>query len=295
MKVDSNLLDRRLNMTESTRRQFLQVAGVGTAVAIASPFTGCAEKKTTTSSEGWERLNLGLASYTVRKFELTEALDMCKRVGLERIALKSMHMPLESTPDQIHTIAGQVRSAGLELYGAGVVYMKSEDEVKRAFAYAKEANLKVIIGVPNHDLLQLCNELVKEYDIKVGIHNHGPGDKVYPTPQSAYELIKDLDPRMGLCIDIGHTQRSGVDPSIAAEQFADRLHDVHIKDVHQATKEGKTVEIGRGVIDIPKFLRTLLKIGYSGVVALEYEKDPTDPLPGMAESVGYLKGVLDVI
>jgi len=280
-------------MIRLKRRQFLQMAGASAAAAVVSSFASRYAGATEKIEQ--QHPKLGLASYTLRKFELKDVLTMTKRVGLENIALKSMHLPLESTPEQIHTIAEQVRSASLNLYGAGVIYMKSEEEVKRAFSYAKEAEMKVIIGVPNHDLLDLCNDLVQEYDIRIAIHNHGPGDKVYPTPESAYNLIKDLDPRMGLCIDIGHTQRSGVDPSIAAEQFADRLHDVHIKDVTEATEKGETVEVGRGIIDIPKFLGTLLKIGYAGVVALEYEKDAEDPLAGMAESVGYIKGVLDVL
>ena len=153
----------------------------------------------------------------------------------------------------------------------------------------------MIIGVPNHDLLELVNKKVQQYDIGVAIHNHGPTDKVYPTPESAYEKIKNLDKRIGLCIDIGHTQRSGIDPSEPAAKYVDRLLDVHVKDVSQASAAGNTVEIGRGVIDIPKFMRTLIKINYRGIVALEYEKDSKDPLAGAAESIGYLQGVLAVI
>jgi inosose dehydratase len=137
--------------------------------------------------------------------------------------------------------------------------------------------------------------MVKQYDIKVAIHNHGPGDEVYPTPASAYELIKDLDPRIGLCNDVGHTCRSGIDPAVSAAKYADRLLDVHMKDVSAAVREGHTVEVGRGVIDIPKFLRTLVKINYQGIVSFEYEKDENDPLPGLSESVGYVRGVLAVI
>ncbi len=136
---------------------------------------------------------------------------------------------------------------------------------------------------------------MRKYDIRVAIHNHGPGDKVYPTPAVAYEKIKDLDRRIGLCIDIGHTARAGVDPSRAAEQFADRLLDIHMKDVTAATAKGVCIEAGRGVIDIPRFLRTLDRIGYAGMVSFEFEKDPADPLPGLAESVGYVRGVLAVI
>ncbi len=170
--------------------------------------------------------------------------------------------------------------------------MTSESQVNQAFDYAKAAGMKMIIGSPNHDLLPLVEKKVQQYDIKVAIHNHGPGDKNYPTAESVHELIKDLDKRIGLCLDIGHTKRLGLEPSDDAEKFKDRLLDVHIKDVTSADAKGGPVEIGRGVIDIPKFLRTLLKTGYSNIVSFEYEKDAADPVAGLAESVGYVRGVL---
>jgi sugar phosphate isomerase/epimerase len=238
---------------------------------------------------------LGLASYTFRKFNLDQTLTMTRRLGLKYIALKSFHLPLESNQAEIKTVAAKVKSAGLKLYGGGVIYMNSDAEVYRAFDYAKAAGMNVIIGVPKPQLLTLVNKKVTEYNIKVAIHNHGPGDMVYPTPQSAYERIKDLDRRVGLCIDIGHTQRAGVDPSESTRKYADRLLDVHIKDVSSATAEGTTIEIGRGVIDIPRFIRTLQNIRYKGVVSFEFEKDEQDPLPGLAESVGYVRGVLAAV
>ena len=187
-------------------------------------------------------------------------------------------------------------SQGNELFKiSGVIYMGTEAEVHRAFDYAKAAGMRVIIGVPGHELLPLVDKKVKEYDIQVAIHNHGPGDKRYPTPQSAYERIRDLDKRIGLCNDIGHTIRAGSDPAVSIERFADRLHDVHMKDVTAAARQGTGVEVGRGVIDIPQVLRTLVKIDYSGIVSFEYEKDADDPLAGLAESVGYVRGVLAAI
>ncbi len=283
-------------MKKTNRRHFIKQAGMGAAAASLAGFTldstGCGQGKTKISQK---HLNLGMASYTFRNFPLEETLKMTRRLGLEKIAFKSFHLPLESTEEEIKAVAGKVKEAGLELYGCGVVYMESEEEVHRAFNYAQAAGMKVIIGVPEHDLLSLVNEKVKEFDIQVAIHNHGPTDKRYPTPESAYELIRSLDPRIGLCIDAGHTQRCGVDPSESAEKFADRVLDVHIKDVSAATEKGGTVEIGRGVIDIPKFLRTLLKIGYKGTASFEFEKDADDPLPGVAESVGYVRGVLSAL
>ncbi len=283
-------------MERTTRRDFVKLAGMGLAGAsLPRRMEAKPEGQQTRAGRAHERLNLGMASYTFRSFGLEETLAMTRRLGLERISFKSFHLPLESTQEEIKAVATKVGDAGLELYGCGVVYMTNEDEVHRAFDYAKAGGMKIIIGVPNHELLDLVNRKVQEFDIRLAIHNHGPGDRLYPTPESAYRRIKDLDPRMGLCLDIGHTQRAGVNPAESAEMFAARLHDVHIKDVSAPSREGSTVEIGRGVIDIPRFLRTLLRLNYTGTVAFEFEKDADDPLPGVAESIGYVKGVLSVI
>ena len=283
-------------MNKQSRREFFHVTGLG--LAAGSLLTACNSQGKGNVSVNTTKdllLNLGMASYTFRKFGLEETITMTKRLGLSHIAFKSFHLALDSTPKEIKNVAETVKTAGLNLYGAGVIYMKTEQEVNQAFEYTKAAGMKVIIGVPEHNLLDLVNQKVKEYDIIVAIHNHGPGDERYPSPESVYTRVKNLDKRIGLCMDIGHTQRIGVDPSEAAIKYADRLLDVHVKDVTSSTKDGTTVEIGRGVIDIPKFLKTLIKINYTGNVSLEFEKDAEDPLPGAAESIGYLKGVLSVI
>jgi sugar phosphate isomerase/epimerase len=217
---------------------------------------------------------------------------MTKRLGLKYISFKDFHMPLNSTPEQIQNTVAKVKEAGLTLYACGVIYMKSEADVQQAFDYAKAAGVKMIVGVPNYELLGLVEKKAKEYDIKVAVHNHGADYPLYPSPAIVYEKVKDLDKRIGLCLDVGHTQRAGIDPSEAAEKFADRLLDIHIKDESSATTEGTTVEMGRGVIDLVKLMRTLEKIGYSNIAAFEYEKDENDPLAGVAESVGYTRGIL---
>jgi len=206
-----------------------------------------------------------------------------------------MHLPLDSSKEHISSVAKKVKDAGLELYGAGVIYMRNEEEVHQAFDYAKYAGMKVIVGVPNHELLDLVEKKVMDYDITVAIHNHGPGDDLYPSPESAYKLIKDRDKRLGLCMDIGHTERIKLDCSEETKRFSDRLYDIHLKDVDVRAEAGRSVELGTGVIDIPKYIKTLIDLNYQGVVSLEYEKDADDPLPGMAESVGYARGVLDMI
>jgi sugar phosphate isomerase/epimerase len=281
-----------------SRREFFKLAGVaGSALAIGSVL-GKAGVAADTAPQGEKKklpFPLGMASYTLRKFDLDQTLAMTQRVGLTHICLKSFHLPLDATPEQIAAAVAKVKAAGIDLYGGGVITMKTDKDVNSAFDYAKAAGMRTIVGAPVPDVLPLVNEKVKQFDIEVAIHNHGPGDKVYPTPESIYQKVEKLDPRIGLCIDIGHTLRIGADPVADSERFADRLLDLHIKDVSAAAPEGQTVEIGRGVIDIPALLRTLIKIKYARVVSFEYEKDENDPLAGLAESVGYIRGVLAAI
>ena len=280
-------------MTKTKRRDFLKYAAVGIG---APPFINLKNSRSDRLALSKTRpITLGMASYTFREFSLEDTIRMTKRLGLKRIVLKSFHLALESTPEEIKTDAAKVREAGLDLYGCGVVYMNTPDEVSQAFDYAKTAGMTMIIGVPRPELLKLVEQKVQAYGIKVAIHNHGPEDKLYPTPGHAYDLIQNLVKGIGLCLDIGHAQRSAVDPALAAVKYADRLLDIHIKDVTAPTKEGTTIEIGRGIINIPNFLKALIKIGYQGTTAIEFEKDGKDPLPGSAESVGYLRGVMDAI
>ena len=278
----------------SSRRRFLQVAGAGAVAFAASGRERIAAGASPEAPPAPAAVpfQLGMASYTLRSFPVDQAIEMTKRLGLVRICFKDFHLKMDATDAEIADTVAKVKAAGLDLYAGGVIYMKSEAQVDRAFAYAKTAGMKMIIGVPNYELIAYTNRKVQEYDIPCAIHNHGPDNPLFPTPQSAYERIAGLDRRMGLCMDVGHTQRSGVDPSESAEKYFDRLLDIHIKDVSAATAKGTTIEIGRGVIDIPKLLRTLKRLGYKGTLALEFEKDAKDPLPGSAESIGYLKGVL---
>lgn len=278
-----------------TRNEFLKLTGLsisGAAVAAAGSgvtnLTNSGPRKDVT-------LRLGLASYTFRKFSLDDTIKWAKQLGLQGISLKDMHMPLTASASDIKAIADKVRAAGLDLYGAGVIYMKTPQEVENTFAYAANAGLEMIVGVPNHELLPLVNEKVKSQNIKLAIHNHGPGDKLYSSPADVYAKIKDLDTRIGLCIDIGHVQRIGQDPVTMIERYKDRLYDMHMKDVDKNVGEGVPLEVGRGIIDIPKVIKTLKKIKYTGNVAFEYEKDGDAPLAGLAESVGYVRAVMKLV
>ena len=281
----------------ASRRGFLKLAAAAPFAASAGGLhaANAAEDQPAADKPGKIKFRLGMASYTLRKFKLDETLAMTKRLGLEYVCFKSFHLPLDATPQQIAEVLAKVKQAGLVLYGGGVISMKNQDQVDQAFAYAKAAGMTTIVGVPSPELLPAVEKKVREYDIKVAIHNHGPGDKTYPVPQAALEKIKDLDPRIGICNDIGHTVRYGEDLIKTTRHCGDRLLDVHLKDVTAASAKGRACPAGRGVIDLPAFFKVLVEIGYPGVTALEYESEADDPLPGSAESIGYCRGILTMM
>ena len=278
----------------TNRRNFLKAAGIGIA-ATAVPGLANASSGKSEGNKGKNDIQLGVASYTLRKFSTEEALDMTVRCGVTRITFKDMHLPLDADNATIKKTVELCRKKGVTLYGAGVVYMRSKEDVAGAFDYEKTAGMEMIVGVPNHELLEYVEGKVKQYDIKLAIHNHGPGDKLYPSAESAYKLIENMDKRMGLCIDIGHTKRINRNPEQDVKDFFDRVLDIHIKDVTAAAAEGTTCIIGRGVIDFPSFMKTVVKMGYKGTLALEYEAEADDPLPGMMESFGFTKGVMAML
>ena len=244
----------------------------------------------------FDGLKLGMASYTFRKFTLDQAIEMSKQAGAVSISLKDVHLPYKSTPAERQEAHQKVEAAGLFLASGGVIPMKNnEAEIRDLFEYAKDAGMPTMVCSPDPDALDAVEKMVKEYNIRIAIHNHGPGDKKYPSPFDVWRLVKDRDERMGLCIDVGHTVRIGVDPVDAIRNCAKRLYDFHMKDETEATPKGKPVPVGRGVIDIVGVLKALKGINYGYNVGLEYEEKENDPMPGVVESFAFMRGVLEAI
>jgi sugar phosphate isomerase/epimerase len=292
-------------MATITRRSFFTQAGVAAAatagMAVLSPDRAMAQVASVPAPED---LRLGIAGFTFNKFKLDQTLEMMKKVDVHYLCIKDFHLPLKSTDEEIAAFHAQCKASKVTGYGVGPIYMGTEDEVNNAFAYAKRVGVKTLVGVPfkmdnkkrvaSSELLKLVNEKVKEHDIKYAIHNHGPDmPELFPSADSAIELIKDLDVRVGLCLDVGHHFRDGKDPIKAVSDFGPRIHDIHIKNVTSPDKKGRGVEMPRGAIDFPAFVRALRKLKYPGVCSLEYEKDMDNPLVGIAESIGYFRGVMD--
>lgn len=273
-----------------TRRNFIKTTGTGVIAAglpvISSGSTGI------TSPVTADPFRLAVAGYTFAKFNLDQSLEMMKRVGVTLLGVKDFHLPLNSTKEVIDQTLAKMKSYGVEPYGVGPIYMKSETAVDQAFAYAKLVGVNLLVGVPDVQFLPYVEKKVKEYNLRLAIHNHGPDLPLYPSAEDIWKEIKNLDARIGFCLDIAHTVRLKQDPIETYIKFKERIFDFHVWDVDKPEKAGWCVEAGRGIIDFPKFFKTLLEQKFTGTCSLEYGKDMGDPLPGIAESIGYFRGVL---
>jgi sugar phosphate isomerase/epimerase len=239
-------------------------------------------------------VRLGVASYSLRNFPRAKAIEMVQALGTPYINLKSVHLPYELPPAELAAARREIEAAGLQIVGGGTItFGKDTDEdVRRYFEYAKAAGMPVMVATADPAILPRVERFAKQYDIKVAIHNHGPEDKRFPSPYDVLKQVRTMDPRMGLCIDIGHTVRTGTDVVRAIADAGPRLLDMHAKDLRDLTAKGSQCIVGQGAIPIAAIFGQLQAMRYAGYVNLEYEIDPDDPLPGMKQSFAYMRGVL---
>lgn len=292
------------------RRTFLKLAGLGAAGAALNKASAASfsagESNAIGANLSSDRhdlastrapdagVKLGVASYSFRNFPRAKAIEMTKALGTPYINLKSMHLPYEASPAEIAAARNEIQAAGLQIVGGGMITFETDtdDGVRKYFDYAKAAGMPVMVSTCKATVLPRVEKFAKQYDIKIAIHNHGPEDPDFPSPYDALKAVKGMDPRMGLCIDVGHTVRTGTDVVRAVADAGARLHDMHIKDLRDLKAKESQCIVGEGVIPIPAIFRRLIAMRYSGYVNLEYEIEPDDPLPGMKQSFAYMRGVL---
>lgn len=239
-------------------------------------------------------LKLGVASYSLRNFSRQQAIEMTRSLGIRYINFKSMHLAYDATPEEFARARSELAAAGLELVGGGMITFETDtdDGVRKYFDYAKAAGMPTIVFTSKPAVLPRIEKFARQYDIKAAIHNHGPEDPAFPSPYDALKAVKGMDPRMGLCIDLGHTVRTGTDPVRAIADAGPRLLDMHAKDLRDLKSVDSQCAVGDGKIPIAEIFRQLRAIRYNGYVNLEYEIEPENPLPGMRQSFSYMRGVL---
>ena len=237
---------------------------------------------------------LGICSYSVREFQRSLAISLLKQLGVSYVSVKDFHLPYTSTPAEIAKARNEFQKAGLTIVSGGNTDLKEEDPaaLRRYFEYARACGMPMLVTAPTHKTLPAVEKLAKEFDIKIAIHTHGPEDPNFPSPEVVLRAVKDMDPRMGLCLDVGHSMRTGADLIAEIAHAGPRLLDLHFKDLKKNNDKDSQCDVGEGVMPVVGIFKQLRKIGYRGYVNLEYEINSSDPLPGMLHSMGYMKGVL---
>jgi sugar phosphate isomerase/epimerase len=269
---------------ESSRRGFLIGAG---ALGVARL------RGQTSPSSGGDDIKLAVASYSLRGFQRDLAIKTIKELNVRYVSVKEFHLPYNDTPQQLAAGRKKFQDAGIEVASGGVVYLQKDDDadVRRYFEYAKACGMPMMTIMPTAGTMPRIERFVKEYNIKVAIHNHGPEDKNFPTPESALRIVKELDPRCGICIDAGHAARAGADVVESVRQAGPRLFDMHIKDLRSIAHDAGC-PVGEGVLPIVGIFKELKRMQYAGTVSLEYEIEEDNPFTGMKASFAYMRGVL---
>jgi sugar phosphate isomerase/epimerase len=268
-------------MPNTTRRGFL---GAGLAAVPALSFGNTAGVP----------FKLGVATYSLRKLSRTDAIAAIRKMGVTHVSIKEFHLRYNSTPAEIRAGVQEFQDAGLTILSGGNVGMREDtiDGLRQWFEYAKACGMPMMVCAPTQKNVHLVERLVKEYGIKAAIHNHGPEDKEFPTPESVLKAIKGMDPRMGLCIDIGHTTRTGVDVVQSIAEAGPRLLDMHVKDLRDLMDKDSQCAVGEGAMPMEAIFRQLKKMNYSGGCMLEYEINAGNPVPGMITSFNNMRKVL---
>ena len=274
----------------------------------------------TSGQREWKMpFQLGVAGYTMRKRSVEEMLEIMRALDVHNLCVKDFHFKYDSSDAEIAAFKAKCASYGVKPYALGPLYTDSNEKVRAYFEFAKRFGVKTVVGVPfemvpgdkdrhaSRKQLEYINTLVKEFDIKYAIHNHGPQvAKMFPDVAAGYELVKDLDKRIGFCMDVGWEFGCGRNPAETIRKYGERIYDIHLKNFGVDIPGGRilskevphsftTVPMPRGKINYDEVFKALAEVGYAGVCSFEYERDFENNLGGLAESIGYARGVCDSI
>jgi sugar phosphate isomerase/epimerase len=280
-------------MNALPRRRFFKQAAAALSVSAGSVTGVRASAVARRASQ--TPVRLGVATYSLREFSRAETIDMIRALGVDTVSVKSFHLPYELSPSEIEEAVDVFHRAGIALESSGnnTISEDTDEHVRMFFDYARAAGIPMLVIAPHPDTLPRVERFVQEYGIRVAIHNHGPEDPYYPAPSDALALIREIDPRVGLCVDVGHTARTGNDVVREIADAGDRVLDMHMKDLRDLSDRESQCIVGEGRLPVPEIFSQLDAMGYGGSVNLEYEIHPDDPLPGMQQSFSYMRGVRD--
>ncbi len=236
------------------------------------------------AADPYAGFKMGIQSYSLRGFDAVTALKHTRTLGLKYWEAYPKHVPQGTLPEHVAKQKKMLDDAGVTLIAYGVLgFDANETKARAAFDFAKAMGIKSISANPKKDkaTFDLLDKLCDEYQIAIGIHNHGP-NALYDKISDAEDMVKDRHPLVGACIDTGHYLRSDEDPVEAIERFGKRTFGVHFKDVLTIEQDGKRRKqfriLGEGDLNVLGCLKALRKLDYQYSVSLEYEENPSNPL-----------------
>src|ERR1700686_3128746 len=277
-----------------SRRDFVRSGALVAAAFAAFQETLAVAAERVPADEG-RRVRLGVASYTFRNFNRTQMIGFMKQLNVFALNAKDVKDHLPMAPQEEATALTDYAATVIKLHAAGTIYFaKDEDaDIRGKFEYCKRAGIGVIVaGDPAPETLPRIEKFVKEFDIRIAIHNHGPEDKLWHSPLDVLKAVNRMDPRIGCCIDVGHTVRAGTDVVQAIHEAGPRLFNLHMKDLTNFESKESQVAVGDGIMPVRKMFEALIATNYKGFVDLEYEIHADDPMPGVIASFAYMRGVL---
>jgi sugar phosphate isomerase/epimerase len=240
---------------------------------------------------------VGLQSYTCRNMNFDQMVEFAVKHKLKYIQVIGNHINPEGPMEETKRKKAILDEKGLVCYTFGVTgtYMEPEKN-RRLFEFAKLMGCKIIVVEPrDFRILDNLEALAKEYDIKVAIHNHGI-TSLYGNPLVVKTLIGHRDPRVGVCLDVGHVTGSGFDAAKIFKDYNGRVFDIHLKDKKVERSEGGKevildVEIGTGQSNFKGLFQELKKANWQGVMAIEtdnatYAKSPE---PYVQAAIAYVE------
>ena len=281
-------------MCRVSRRDFVRSGALAAATFVASSNISALAPERQFADET-SPVRLGLASYTFRNFSRAQLIGFMKQLNVFVLNAKDVKDHLPMNPQEEAAALADYAAAGIKLHAAGAIYFARDEDadIRSKFEYCKRAGIAVIVaGDPARETLPRMEKFVKEYDIRIAIHNHGPEDKLWHSPLDVLKAVQSMDPRIGCCIDVGHTARAGTDVVQAIQEAGPRLFNVHMKDLTNFQSKESQVAVGDGIMPVRKIFEALIAMKYKGFVDLEYEILPDDPMPGVISSFAYMRGVL---
>jgi sugar phosphate isomerase/epimerase len=281
-------------MSSLPRREFLRSSILLSAAAATLPKKLFAFDHLAQSAANSSPIRLGVASYTFRNFNRAQLIAFMKQLNVLALNAKDVKDHLPTDPQAEQAALADYAAAGITLHAAGTISFSKDDDadMRSKFEYAKRAGINVIVaGDPTPETLPRLEKFVKQYDIRIAIHNHGPEDKLWHSPLDVLQAVQGMDPRIGCCIDVGHTARAGTDVVQAIKEVGPRLFNIHMKDLKDIQSKESQVAVGDGILPIPKIFEALIAIKYPGFVDLEYEIHPDDPMPGVITSFAYMRRI----